>query len=335
MFDFLMAADIGSSETRLATRTGIECDETRVALDPNNANRVLAAGAKAGKLLNASSIFPVRGSIANVTLTAVMLRRFALDMLKRRSLAGVSLRIALPFGVCSTELSAALEVGREAGFTETRLADGAFAGAVGAGVDVFSPEARLTVNIGRDRTSAVVTANGGVIESACAPLGSSVFDSRLQAHFAMEHGMLVSFYTAEKVKKELKSPLIRVHGRDSSTGQPLMRAVRTRELIEASEPVMKRLASFLTSVIGELHPDAAADLLDTGLTLIGGGANMYLLPEGLERLLGIPVRRAANPDTAVILGLRRMLKPSFPADRKIKGIGFVRSRREIYGGQSM
>ncbi|MBO4383829.1 MAG: rod shape-determining protein [Clostridia bacterium] len=334
MFGFTVAADIGSSETRLASRTGFVRDETRVALDPDDSNRVLAVGAEAGRLLSANSIYPVRGSIANVTLTAVLLRRFALSMLKRRSLAGVSLRLALPPEASSTEISAALGVGREAGFADTGLMDGALAGAVGAGVDVSSPEANLTVNIGRDRTSAVVTANGGVVSRACAPFGSSAFDSRIQAHFAVERGMLVSFYAAEKVKKELRSPLVRVHGRDSSTGQPLMRAVKSRELSEAAEPVMKRLAAFITGVIGELHPDAAADLLDTGITLIGGGANMYLLPESLERLLGIGVRRSGCAESAVILGLRRMMSPSFDPDKKPE-IGFFRSPRGMINGQSI
>lgn len=336
MFEFIIAADLGSSYTRLASRTRLKSDETRVALDPANSNRVLAVGREAGELLNATSVYPVRGTIANVTLCALMLRRFSLDMLKRHTLAGAGLRIASPFDVSSTELSAALEVGREAGFTETRIVDGALAGAIGAGVDIGSPEANLTVNIGRDRISAIVTANGGVLKRACAPFGSSAFDSRIQAHFAMEHSTLISFYAAEKIKKELKTPLLRVHGKDSATGQPLMRAVRTREIIEASEPVMRRFAAFLTSVIGDLHPDAAADLLDTGVTLIGGGANMYLMPESLERLLGIPVKRASNAESAVILGMRRGMRLlAGPEAEKISEIGFSRSPKGFLGGQSM
>lgn len=336
MFEFIVSADLGSSVTRLATRTRTVSDETRIALDPANANRVLAVGRAAAELLNANSVYPVRGTVANVTLTALMLRRFALNMLRRRTLTGIGLRLASPLDVSSTELSAALAVGREAGFTETRIVDGALAGAIGAGVDIAAPEANLTVNIGRDRTSAIVTANGGVLKRACAPMGSSAFDSRIQAHFAMEHGTLISFYAAEKIKKELKDPLLRVHGRDSETGQPLMRAVRTREIIEASEPVTRRLAYFITSVIGDLHPDAAADLLDTGVTLIGGGANMYHLPESLERLLGIPVRRASNAESAVILGMRRGMKYLSGAEaEKISGIGTGRSPKGIVSGQSM
>lgn len=308
MLEFNVLADIGSSYTRLAAGNRFVSDETRAAIDPADGKRVLAFGRRAGKLLNANSVYPVRGCISDVTLTAVMLRRFTLDLIKRSSLMGVSLRLAMPLSASQTELNAALSAGREAGFTRITIEDAQLAGFLGAGLDPFRQDANMVVNIGRERISSVAAANGGVIARSSHSFGSSAFDRHLQAYFAMEHGLLLSFYAAEQMKKELHKPLLRVHGRDSGTGQPLMRAVETREIRNALKPTVRMLAAAITAAIGELPPDSAADLVDNGVTLIGGGALLFGLDSALEEELGIPVRSASNAENAVILGMKDLLR---------------------------
>ena len=312
MFEFTVAADVGSGVTRLATRNGIKTEETRAALDPMNGNRVLAFGNKAGKLLNVNSVFPVRGGISDVRLTALMIRRFTLDMLKRRSLLGASLRIALPFSVNPLEHEAALDVGREAGFTAVRVFDSLIAGARGAGVDIDDRRASMTVDIGRERMNMLIAASGGAVLERTAGFGSSVFDRHIQAYFAMEQNMLLSFHAAETVKKALDKPIVRVHGRDSLTGQPLMRAVQPRELREALRPTAALVAGEIVRTIEKAPPEAAADLIESGITLIGGGAEQYGLAKTLEEMLGVPVRTAPNAENAVILGMQQTIT-GYPA----------------------
>jgi rod shape-determining protein MreB len=307
MFEFTVAADVGSGHTRLAARSGIRTEETRAALDPVNGNRVLAFGTKAGKLLNVNSVFPVRGGISDVRLTALMLRRFTLDMLKRRSLFGVSLRIAVPFSCSPLEHEAALDAGREAGFTAVRVFDSMIAGAHGAGVDIDDTRASMTVDIGRERMNMLIAASGGAVLERTAEFGSSVFDRHIQAYFAMEQNMLLSFRAAESIKMSLDKPVVRVHGRDSLTGQPLMRAVSPHELREALRPTAALLAGEIVRTIEKAPPEAAADLLDNGITLIGGGAEQYGLSKTLEEMIGVSVRTAQNAENAVILGMQQTI----------------------------
>ena len=305
MFEFTVAADVGSGFTRLATRSGIRTEETRAALDPMNGNRVLAVGTKAGRLLNVNSVFPVRGGISDVRLTALMLRRFTLDMLKRRSLFGVSLRLAAPFSFNPMEIGAALDVGREAGFTAVRVFDSMLAGARGAGVDIDDQRACMIADIGRERMNMLIAASGGAIFERISAFGSSVFDRHIQAYFAMEQNLLLSLRAAESIKMNLDKPIVRVHGRDSLTGQPLMRAVSPPRLREALRPTAALLAGEMARTIEQAPPEAAADLVDRGVTLIGGGALQYGLAREIGEMLGIPVKAAPNPDNAVILGMQQ------------------------------
>lgn len=315
MFEFTAAADIGSGTTRLAARNGIKTDETRAALDPMNGSRVLAFGAKAGRLLNVTDVFPVRGGISDVRLTALMLRRFALDMLRRRSLFGVSLRIAMPLCSKPIEMEAALDAGREAGFTSVRIFDSMLAGARGAGVDVDDRGASMIVDIGRERMNMLIAASGGAVTERTAAFGSSVFDRHIQAYFAMEQDLLVSLHAAENLKRSLDKPMLRVHGRDSLTGQPIMRAVSLSKLRDALRPTAALIAGEIVATIEKAPPDAAADLVDSGIVLIGGGAEQYGLAGTLEEILKIPVRTAPNAANAVILGMQQSLsgarRPAF------------------------
>ena len=308
MLEFTLAADMGSGETRIAARNGIVSEESRAALDPANARRVIAFGKKAGYAAEANMVYPLRGGISDPELASVMLRRFALDMLKRRSLFGVSLRLAVPLSESPVVLSSALEVGRRAGFSAVRIFDSMISGAIGAGVDTEGEKAVMTVDIGRDRMNLLAAANGGAILERTARIGSTVFDRRIQAHFAMEHGMLLSFHAAEELKKSLGRPNVRVHGKELSTGRPLMRAFRSSSVRAALEPAVRLVSAEIAKAMEELSPDAAADLIDTGIVLIGGGALQYGLAESLTDALGVPVVTAPNAKTAVIFGMQTEMR---------------------------
>lgn len=310
MLDITVAADVGSSETRLATRREIRSEPTRAALDPANASRVLAVGRKAEEILNSNSVFPVRGGVSDVSLTALMLRRFTLDMLKRRSLFGVGLRLAVPASAKRIDIDALLAAGREAGFSRVSAEDGMLAGADGAGVDISGPEARMIADIGRERIGVLIAASGGVLLERTSLFGSSVFDRHLQAHFAMERNLLIGCAAAERIKTELDRPQVRVRGRDSLTGRPLSFAVPSSELREALAPTVRLVAGELAAAINEAPPEAAADILDEGIVLIGGGAMQYGLAKELEKQLGVPTVSAPNARRAAILGMQQSLRKS-------------------------
>ena len=164
MLETILYADLGSAVTKLAARGRVACQESRVALDPQDGSCVLAVGDRCKSLLNTTPAYPVRGGcVANAALAAVMLRRMSLDLLKRRSLFGVELRLLLPG--CSTQLQRlyALEMARTAGFHRVRIMDSLLLSAVGAGLDVMNPSAVMVADVGRDKLAVGAFANGGAL----------------------------------------------------------------------------------------------------------------------------------------------------------------------------
>ncbi|MBR3381941.1 MAG: rod shape-determining protein [Clostridia bacterium] len=323
LFDMTVCADLGSAATKLSAHGKVSVSETRAALDPENCRRVLAVGDGSRKLLGATPAYPVRGCVSDIPLAALLLRRLALDLLGRRSLFGAELLLAVPGAATGVERAAALEVGCEAGFKRTRLIDGLLAGALGAGLDVFSRRAQMIVNIGRETLSTAVFANGGVISQSVSRTGSTTVDRRLMDHFASERRLLITSRTAEAIKRSLDRPAVSVSCRDVSTGMHTVRRIVSHELREAAGPALALMCGRIAAAIEAAPPDAAADLCDSGVTLIGGGALQYGLAESFERRLGIPVRTAEGAQTSVVMGMKECAE---------LGAGFsAPPRRALYG----
>ena len=308
MFGTVIACDIGSARTRVASEKAVLEHETRAALDPANASRVLAFGDPCRSILGAAEVYPVRGGVADISLAALMLRRFALELLNRRSLMGVSAAVAAPYGLPAADRAALIEVGREAGFRRVMLVNSQLSGAVGAGIDIRSYSAHLVADIGRDTLKTAVIANGGILAGAYERYGSGIFDKHFQAFFAERHRLLITSRTAERIKTELGHPILLLSCRDASTGLPTAREVRSSHIREAAGFCIDRIAGSIARTIDAAPEEAAGDLVDNGVTLIGGGAMQYGLPEALSERLGIPVRAAANADSSVIAGLAQILR---------------------------
>ena len=314
MLNNIIAADIGSAFTKLATAKSRSQNETRAALDPGDSRRVLAFGEDAGRVLNASEAYPVRGGVSDIPLTALMLRRFSLGLTKRRALFGMSLLAAIPSCAKSVDRDALLEVGREAGFKKVGLADSLLAGAVGAELDINKPTAQMIVDIGRDTVKTLVFVRGGIIAESVERFGSAAYDRRITAYFAEEQGILLTSAAAERLKMSLDKPVLRVSGRDASSGLPAAREIASSIIRREAAPAAQRLATALASFINALPPEPAGDLLENGVTLIGGGAKRYGLAEELSDALSVPVSVPQSPESAVILGLSKYLRRECPAD---------------------
>lgn len=308
MFEMTVAADIGSAFTRIAVGERTVADESRAALDPSDPRRVLAFGSAAGRLLNASEAYPVRDGISDIDLTALMLKRLALDAAKRHTLFGMSLAVALPACVRGTERDAAFAVGRAAGFRRIAAVEGLLAGAVGAGLDIGGETASMIVDIGRSSVGIMTIANGGAVASSRAGFGSAAFDRSIIAWLAENKGVLIGARTAERLKKHSGEACVRVGGNDLSSGRSQRTEITGEELSLAMLPAMQRLITAIASAMNELPPEAAADLLDNGITLIGGGAKLHGLNSALSDALGVPVRTAEDPANAIINGMRLVMR---------------------------
>jgi len=303
MLETILYADLGSAVTKLSAKGRTVCEESRVALDPGNSSCVLAVGDKCRGLLNAVPVYPVRGgAVANITLAAIMLRRMSLTLLKKRSLFGVELRLLLP-GCCSQmQRLYAVDMARTAGFRRVRIMDSLLLSAAGGGLDVLSPQAVMTADLGRDKLAVGVFANGGAVSQSAHHIGSFDFERALQNYFAVEHGMLIGSRTAEAVKKSLHLPSIAVNGRAAEGGSARLVTVKSSALRQALEPAYKKLCSELAEALALTPPEAAADIYDSGIVLTGGGAYQYGLAEKLTEMLGVPVSTAPNAEVAAVYG---------------------------------
>lgn len=303
MFETLVYADMGSAYTKLFARGSCSIDESRIALDPDNDSCVLAVGSKCRSLLNAVPVFPVRGgAVANSMLASIMLRRMTLELLKRKTLLGVSVRLLLPDSMGVMQKQAACAAAKEAGFLRVSIEDTLLAGARGAGLDIDRAEAVMTADLGRDKLAAAVQANGGTVSQSFHRIGSRDFERTLQAYFAEEHGMLIGSLTAETLKKSLHVPNVPVCGRSAATGEPKVMLVRSSELRAALSRVYTAIADELTEALNAAPPEAAADICERGVLLIGGGARQYTLCEELGQRLRLSVSAADNADTAAVYG---------------------------------
>ena len=307
-----LAVDQGSSRTKLMARSGGFSDETRAALDPQNSLRVIAAGEEGRRILGVGAAYPVRGGIADIPLAALLLRRFALRALKRRTLVGVGAFIAARGGVPEHDREALFEVGREAGFKRVRLVSALLAGAVGAGMDIDGERAFMAADIGRESLTCGLISNGGLLCERTERLGSVIFDRRIMAYFAEEQGLLISSRTAEGLKKSLAGPMLRVSCRDAASGRAKTVELRSSALQSELAPCVNRLSGAILRAIDSAPAEAAGDLVDTGILLFGGGAEQYGLAEALAGRLGIPVVTAPSPEFAAVSGIRALAEGRSP-----------------------
>ena len=308
MFETTAAADIGSAFLRIALRSGVFSDEARAALDPSNPTRVLAFGGAARRLLNASEAHPVGECVSDIELTGMMLRRLVLDSSKRHTLFGMNLVIALPPRVRSVERDAAFAAGRAAGFRRITAVEAGLAGAIGAGLDIGGDTAHMTADIGRCGVRMLTFANGGALAAYRTSFGSTAFDRSIAAWLAENKGVAVGMRAAEKLKMCYGGESAGSAGSKLDSGRSQRLSVTDAELEEAMRPAMNRLITAFSSAMNELPPEAAADLIDNGVTLIGGGAKLHGLPKTLSDALGVPVRMAEDPENAVANGMRKAMR---------------------------
>ena len=312
-----IAVDMGSSYTKLVYRTRTLADETRAALDPDNSLHVLAAGEEGRRILGAGAAYPVRGGVADIPLAALILRRFSLRLLKRRTLLGVSAVIAARGGVPEREREALVELGEEAGFRRVRLVSGLLAGAVGAGADVCSESALMVADIGRETFTAGVISNGGLLSERTERMGSVMFDKRIMDYLAREHGLLVSSRAAERLKKSLDKPMLSVSCRDCASGRAKTTELSSASLHRELSCCAERLCGAIVRTLDAAPAEAVGDLVDNGILLIGGGARQFGLAEALAERLGVPVRTADDPELAIAQGVSRLAEGSVLPGREV------------------
>lgn len=317
MLSRAVAIDLGTVNTVIAVKgRGIVLREPSVvAVTADEYRSVIACGGDALRMAGRTPggvniVWPLRdGVIADYILTAEMLKRFMEKAMDRRSGAlGARLAMCLPLCVTDVERRALEEAAKAVGARDVLLIDEPFAAAIGAGLPVFEPIGSMVADIGGGTTDIAVLTLGGIASSVSLRTGGRHIDAAISDYVARQYKVSLGERTAEEVKLTLAMALpgglerMQVRGRGLESGLPTRTVLNSGEISHAIAPVVRKLTDAVKRVLSETPPELAADLMDNGLTVTGGGA---LLP-GFDKLLahetGLSVHIANEPLDCVVLG---------------------------------
>jgi len=319
-----LAIDLGTANTLVYVRgKGIVLSEPSVVAvegDDRSPERVRAVGTEAKDMLgrtpaNLRAIRPMReGVIADFEITEAMLRYFISKVHRRKRFLRPRVVIAVPSGITSVEKRAVTESAMLAGAREVYLIEEPMAAAIGAGMPVTEPSCSMIVDIGGGTTEVAVISLSGIVYSNSTRVGGDKMDDAIIQYVKRKYNLLVGERTAERVKMLIgtahpstDSQQLEIKGRDLVEGVPKNVLIKSEEVYEAlSEPV-NAIVEAVRMALERTPPELAADVVDKGIVLVGGGSQLNNLDLLLRESTGLPVTIAESPLTAVAVGTGRCL----------------------------
>ncbi|MDX9689145.1 MAG: rod shape-determining protein [Alphaproteobacteria bacterium] len=321
-----MGIDLGTANTLVYVKgRGIVLNEPSVvAIATSRGKRqVLAVGDEAKMMLgrtpgNIQAIRPLRdGVIADFEVAEEMIKHFIRKVHNRRSFANPQIIICVPSGSTAVERRAIQESAESAGARRVFLIEEPMAAAIGAGLPVTEPTGSMVVDIGGGTTEVAVLSLGGIVYSRSVRVGGDKLDEAIINYIRRYHNLLIGESTAERIKKEIGSAsppedgegrVSEIKGRDLMYGVPKEIVITERQIAESlSEPVSAILEAVKVA-LENTAPELAADIVDKGIVLTGGGALLRNLDLVLRHATGLPVSVAEDALSCVALGTGRALE---------------------------
>src|ERR671913_431607 len=316
-----MAIDMGSASTIIAVRgRGVVVDEPSVVAVNKITGEVIAVGNEARKMQGREArdvtvIAPlVDGVVADFERTRTMLDHFVREA--RSGISHFSRRAIMSVlsEVTHVEQRALLSAAEEARISRVYMIEEGQAAAIGAGVPLNDEHAAAVVDIGGGTTNVAAIIRGSIIASRAERIGSSDIDVAIMDRLRRHRGLTIGVQTAERLKLELSSATepenpnkkVNVRGRDVQTGSPGAVDITAAEVYAITQPVIRRVAEEVRTLLADLSPEVAGDIFDRGLILTGGGALLEGLPSYLQKELGLGVRVAEEPRFAIVRGLAQL-----------------------------
>ncbi len=331
MFDWLqglfsndLAIDLGTANTLIYVRGKgiVSCEPSVVAVqqDSRGVSKVLAVGREAKEMIgrtpgNIRAVRPLRdGVIADFEITEAMLRHFIARVTSRRSLVKPRIIICVPFGITEVEKRAVKESAESAGAREVYLIEEPMAAAIGAGLPITEPSGNMIVDIGGGTTEVAVIALTGIVYSQSIRVGGDKMDDAIQDYLKRKYNLAIGEQTAERIKIEIGNAYpperllsAEVKGRDLVAGVPKTVIINSDEVREALSAPLKAIVDAVLVALEKTPPELAADIVDKGIVLTGGGALLTNLDVLLREETGLPVMIADDPISAVVLGSGKTL----------------------------
>jgi rod shape-determining protein MreB len=317
-----MAVDLGTANTLVYVRgRGIVLNEPSVVAVSIKDNRPLAVGLEAKRMIGRTpghiqAIRPLKdGVINNFEITEKMLRYF-IHRVHHRRFAKPRMVICVPSGVTGVEKRAVQEAAEYAGARKTPfIIEEPMAAAIGAGLPVHEPTGNMVVDIGGGTTEVAVISLGGIVTSQSVRIGGDELDEAIIAYIKKEYSLALGERTSEEIKLALGSayPLeeemrAEIRGRDLVTGLPKTIVTTTEEIREAIEEPVSAIVDAVKTTLDKTPPELAADIMEQGIVLTGGGALLHGLNVRLSAETGMPIVIAKNPLHSVAIGAGQCLE---------------------------
>ena len=324
MFSNDLAIDLGTANTLVYLKSkGVVVSEPSVVAvqkDAAGQKRVLAVGTEAKNMLGRTpgSIVAIRpmkdGVIADFDITEEMLRYFIRKVHERKALVRPRIVICVPSGITQVEKRAVKESAESAGAREVYLIEEPMAAAIGAGLPITEASGNMIVDIGGGTTEVAVISLAGIVFSKSVRVGGDKMDEAIVQYIKRKYNLLIGERTAEAIKIEIgeaypgeQKRFFEVKGRDLVSGIPKTHEINSDEMREAlSEPVNAIVEAVRVS-LERTPPELAADIVDKGIVLAGGGALLRHLDILLREETGLPVVIAEDPLLCVAIGSGKVL----------------------------
>ena len=334
-----MAVDLGTANTLVYVRgRGIVLSEPSVVAIDQRTGEVHAVGVEAKRMLgrtpgSISAIRPLKdGVIADFDVTEQMLRHF-IQKVHQHRFAHPRVVVCVPSGVTGVERRAVEEATLSAGARQAYLIEEPMAAAIGAGLPIAEPAGNMIVDIGGGTSEVAVISLGGIVVSQSLRVGGDEMDDAIINHVKKEYKLLIGQQTAEEIKLEIGSahPLkeeiqAEVRGRDLLTGLPKTVILSSDEVRHALDEPVGQIIDAIKQTLDKTPPELAADIMDRGLMLAGGGSLLGGLDERLRQETHMPVHVAESPLTCVAVGSGRSLEEFEVIHRSQKSRGRGRLR---------
>lgn len=318
-----MAIDLGTANTLVYVKgQGIVLNEPSVVAiaESRGKNQLLAVGEEANRMIgrtpgNIRATRPLRdGVIADFDIAEQMIKHFIRKAYKRRSLARPQVIISVSFGATPVERRAIREAAIAAGARRIFLIEEPMAAAIGAGLPVTEPTGSMVVDIGGGTTEVAVLSLGGIVYGRSVRAGGFLLDESISRYLRRTHNLLIGEATAERIKIEIGSAcppedgegrLMGVKGRDLVNGVPREVAISELQIAESVAEPVGTIVEAVKLALEQTAPELAADIVDKGIMLTGGGALLGNLDLVLRHATGLPVSVADSPLSCVALGAGR------------------------------
>lgn len=316
-----MAIDLGTANTLVAVRgKGVILREPSVVSLHKDSSRVLSIGAEAKRMMgrvpgNIEVIRPLRsGVIADFECTMAMLRYFITKAHNRKRLVRPRVIIGIPSGITQVEKRAVRESGELAGARGVYLIEEPMAAAIGAGLPVTEPVGNMILDIGGGTTEVAVISLAGVVYSRSVRVAGDTIDEAIVNFMKRKHNLFIGERTGENLKIQLgavtpsESPqTAQVTGRDLLTGLPKTVEVTEAEIYDAIIEPVRIIVETVQVALERTPPELAADMIDQGIVMAGGGALLRGLDTLLNEATGLPITIAEHPLLSVVQGVSVLL----------------------------